>query len=61
MEKQVLKEDQPISNVKCTVDSCYYNSQGNYCNASSIEISPPGAKNTEETDCITFINKQQEL
>lgn len=58
MEGRVQKTNQPLAGVKCTVDSCYYNSAGNLCNAAKIEIQPPGAVNTEETDCVTFANKQ---
>jgi hypothetical protein len=43
-----------ISRVKCVVDSCEYNEQANYCIASEIEIQPPDASDTEETDCATF-------
>ncbi|NMA66534.1 MAG: DUF1540 domain-containing protein [Clostridiaceae bacterium] len=57
MEGRVPYKDQPLSGVKCTVNSCYYNSHGNYCNAAKIEIQPPEAAKTEETDCATFINR----
>ena len=40
--------------VKCVVDSCEYWEQGNQCNASAIEVSPPHASDSEETDCNTF-------
>lgn len=43
-----------ISRVKCVVDSCEYNDQARYCIASEIEIQPPDASDTEETDCATF-------
>lgn len=55
MEGRVPRRNQPLSGVKCTVNSCYYYSQGNYCNAAKIEIQPPGARDTEETDCATFV------
>ena len=44
----------PISRVKCVVDSCEYNQNAAYCIASEIEIQPPDARDTEETDCATF-------
>jgi len=44
----------PIDRVKCVVDSCTYNDENNHCIASSIEIQPPDARNTQETDCATF-------
>ncbi len=43
-----------ISRVKCVVDSCEYNEEASYCIASEIEIQPPDAGDTEETDCATF-------
>ena len=57
MKNRIPRKNQPLDGVKCTVDSCYYNSGGTHCNAASIEIQPPGAKDTEETDRVTFINK----
>jgi len=55
MEERVPRKNEPLAGVKCTVDSCYYNRQGQYCNATKIEIQPPGAVDTKETDCATFI------
>ena len=57
MKGRVPYKEQPLPGVKCTVNSCYYNSPGNYCNAAKIEIQSPGAANTEETDCATFVMK----
>lgn len=50
---RIGKED-PINRVKCVVDSCEYWENGDHCLASSIEIQPPNASDTEETDCSTF-------
>ncbi|NLI60409.1 MAG: DUF1540 domain-containing protein [Clostridiales bacterium] len=55
MEERVPRKNEPLAGVKYTVDSCYYNRQGQYCNATKIEIQPPGAVDTKETDCATFI------
>ena len=49
-----INKGEPISRVKCVVDSCEYNEQSSYCIASEIEIQPPDALDTEETDCATF-------
>lgn len=57
MEGRVTRKNEPLSGVKCTVDSCYYYSTGNYCNAAKIEIQPPGAQDTQDTDCATFTAK----
>lgn len=57
MQGRVEKKNVPLPGVKCVVDTCQYHEQGDYCNAAKIEIQPRDAKNTEETDCATFINK----
>lgn len=48
------KAQSPIGRVKCVVDSCEFYESGNYCMANTIEIQPPHADNTHETDCATF-------
>lgn len=57
MQHRIQKNSHPIAGVKCCVNSCYYYGQGDQCYASSIEIQPPNAKNTQETDCATFAPK----
>jgi hypothetical protein len=54
MEGRVDKKDQPLSGVKCVVNTCYYYQQGDHCSAEKIEIQPRNAKDTQETDCATF-------
>ncbi|KNF10162.1 hypothetical protein CLPU_1c03270 [Gottschalkia purinilytica] len=46
---------QPLGGVKCIVNTCYFHG-GNedYCTASSIEVQPRNASNSDETDCATF-------
>ncbi|MTI94796.1 MAG: DUF1540 domain-containing protein [Firmicutes bacterium] len=51
---RVDKTGNPISRVKCVVNTCRYYGNGNYCTASEIEIQPPNAHDTQETDCATF-------
>lgn len=53
----VPKTSNAISRVKCVVDSCAYWQSGNHCLAQSIEIEPPGASESETTDCATFTPK----
>ncbi len=53
MEKISRKSD-PISRVKCVVNSCYYYQSGDKCVAESIEVKPPNSSSTEDTDCNTF-------
>jgi hypothetical protein len=55
----VPKTSNSISRVKCVVDSCSYWQTGNHCLAQSIEIEPPGASDSETTDCATFAPKSQ--
>ena len=55
---RVDKEDSAISRVKCVVSSCRYYGHGDHCLASNIEIQPPDASGTEETDCATFSPKR---
>lgn len=57
MEGRVAKKDQPLPGVKCVVSTCHYHKEGDYCSAEKIEIQPRHAKNTQETDCATFILK----
>ncbi|NLN14633.1 MAG: DUF1540 domain-containing protein [Tissierellia bacterium] len=40
--------------VKCVVNNCHYNKDGQYCTAGKIEIKPRNAKSVDETDCGTF-------
>lgn len=53
---RVEKTNSPIGRVKCVVNSCHY-WDSNHCQASSIEIQPPNASDTETTDCATFSPK----
>jgi len=50
----MAEREEILSGVKCEVNTCHYNKDGNRCTASSIEIAPRNAKNAEETDCNTF-------
>lgn len=54
---RVEKKSDPISRVKCVVNTCEYWKEGNQCQAASIEIQPPNATDTEMTDCATFSPK----
>jgi hypothetical protein len=58
MKGRVEKENNPISRVKCVVNTCNYYHEGNHCMAEHIEIQPQNASSTEITDCATFIAKQ---
>ncbi len=58
VRKNPAGRENPISRVKCVVNSCMYNDEQNHCIASSIEIQPPHASGMEETDCATFRAKR---
>lgn len=57
MTGKVEKKNQHLTGVRCIVNSCYYNADGSYCNAARIEIQPPNASNTQDTDCATFTHR----
>jgi len=54
MQGRVDRNQEPLSGVKCVVNTCHYYVQGDHCSAASIEIQPRDASKTEETDCATF-------
>lgn len=56
---RVEKTNDHINRVKCVVNTCKYYAQGDYCTAASIEIQPRNARDTEETDCATFVPNNQ--
>jgi hypothetical protein len=58
VQQRIEKTQQHLPGVKCVVDSCYYHAAGNYCNAAKIEIQPPDARDTQDTDCVTFSEMQ---
>lgn len=51
-------KDSPNTRIKCVVDSCEFWDTGNQCVASVIEVQPPHASDTQETDCTTFQPKE---
>ena len=57
MEGRVEKTNKRLPGVKCVVNTCHYHIPGDYCSAQQIEIQPRNAKNTQETDCATFVMK----
>lgn len=59
MPERVDRREDPISRVKCVVDTCEYYTNGNRCTAQTIEIQPPGAQDTSTTDCATFHPRQE--
>ena len=51
------KSNNPITRVKCVVNTCHYYASGDHCMAEQIEVQPMNAKDTQETDCATFAPK----
>ena len=50
----VNKTNNPISRVKCVVNTCEYYVSGDHCAAEMIEVQPRNAADTQQTDCATF-------
>jgi len=57
MGEQVKRINAPIGRVRCRVDSCKYYAAGDLCMAQNIEVQPPGASRSQDTNCATFIPK----
>jgi len=55
---KVSRTNQPISRVKCVVNTCEYHQAGDNCLAENIEVHPKNAKSNRETDCSTFTAKE---
>lgn len=51
----VRKMSQPNTGIKCVVNTCHYYMAGDHCTAERIEVQPQNAKDTQETDCGTFL------
>ncbi|MFY9118975.1 MAG: DUF1540 domain-containing protein, partial [Syntrophomonadaceae bacterium] len=54
MPGRVSRQGDYLEGVKCVVSSCHYYGSGDHCMASTIEIQPPHASDTQDTDCATF-------
>ncbi|HOQ09244.1 MAG TPA: DUF1540 domain-containing protein [Syntrophomonadaceae bacterium] len=57
MQGRVPRRNDCLEGVKCVVSSCHYYGEGDHCMAAHIEIQPPNASNTHDTDCATFTPK----
>ncbi|WP_081741769.1 DUF1540 domain-containing protein [Ruminiclostridium josui] len=55
----VKKMSQPNTGVKCVVNTCQYYMSGDHCSAEQIEVQPRNARDTQETDCATFLPQNQ--
>ncbi|OOM79656.1 hypothetical protein CLPUN_16060 [Clostridium puniceum] len=53
------KMSSPNTGIKCVVNTCHYYMSGDHCAAQQIEVQPRDARNTEQTDCATFMPEGQ--
>jgi hypothetical protein len=49
------KMDHPNLGISCEVSNCQYYMNGNYCSAEKIQVTPHSARDSQETDCATFM------
>jgi hypothetical protein len=54
----VKKMERPNGGIKCVVNTCHYYLSGDHCAAEMIEVQPKNARDTQDTDCATFINEK---
>lgn len=54
----VKKMERPNAGIKCLVNTCHYYMNGDYCSAEKIEVQPRNASSSQETDCATFVPKE---
>jgi len=54
----IRKMDKPNEGIRCVVNTCEYYMHGDHCAAEQIQIEPRNAKDSEETDCTTFVKKE---
>ncbi len=52
------KMDHPNDGIKCSVNTCYFYMNGDYCSAERIQVEPRNADTAEQTDCATFRKHQ---
>ena len=55
----IKKLDKPNEGIKCAVNSCEYYMNGDHCMAEKINVEPREAKESNETDCATFISRDK--
>lgn len=48
------KMNHPNDGVKCSVNTCYYYMNGDFCSARQIQVENRNALTSEQTDCATF-------
>lgn len=58
-EMAIRKMDKPNEGIKCVVNTCEYYMNGDHCAAEKINVEPRNAKDSEQTDCATFIPKDK--
>lgn len=58
-DSKVSKTDKTLKDVKCVVDSCYYNTRDGKCQASKIEVAPEGSPTNESISCVTYESRDK--
>lgn len=56
MNKQ--QNGETLNNVKCVVESCFFNTCDGKCTANAIEVKPRGIFGETGTDCATFVERE---
>jgi hypothetical protein len=51
------KMDHPNAGIKCSVNTCHYYMNGDFCCADKIHVEPRNATSSDQTDCATFQKK----
>jgi hypothetical protein len=55
----IRKMDKPNEGIRCIVNTCEYYMNGDHCSAEQIHVEPRNAKESEQTDCATFMSKDK--
>jgi hypothetical protein len=51
----VNKMNHPNQGIRCRVNTCHYYMSGDQCAAEIIEVEPKNARDSQDTDCATFL------
>ncbi|MDR3270726.1 MAG: DUF1540 domain-containing protein [Peptococcaceae bacterium] len=57
MNHNSSKSNNPLQGVNCCASNCHYWGNGDHCHATSIQVTPPEASGSQDTDCETFLPK----
>lgn len=54
---KAIKMSSPNESINCSVNTCYFYTQGDKCSADKIKVEPMNAADEQQTDCSTFTKK----